>query len=210
MARIRSCIAIGASILIACACTRPSARGLDSSVSLDAAADSTWYVPPGGCAGNAAIRLPADSLRISSGWSDTTRDRNAQDAALARVVPGGWGGEWLENGGLVIALVDTSRRVEAVRALYARGYRVDGDLMRARAQPVSWDLAQLDDWFNVIIPRAFERRVTTNADIDRMHNRISLGARDSTQKRPLTALLASLNVPCHLVSIGPGMVARSR
>src|SRR5256885_13838781 len=97
MVRIRSCIGIGALILIACACTRPSARGLDSSVSLDAAADSTWYVPPGGCAGNAAIRLPADSLRISSGWSDTTRDRNAQDAALARVVPGGWGGEWLEN-----------------------------------------------------------------------------------------------------------------
>jgi len=114
----------------------------------------------------------------------------------------------------VIALVDTSRRVEAVHALYARGYRVDGDLMKARAQPVSWDLAQLDDWFNVIIPRAFERRVTTHAGIDRMHNRISLGARDSTQKRSLTALLASLNVPCHSFPSAPAwsrkLVRRSR
>jgi 3-methyladenine DNA glycosylase AlkD len=193
-------------LLVACACARQSARVPDSSLIMSVAADSNWYVPPGGCRGKAAIRLPADSFRIQSGWSDTSRDLNARDAALARVVPGGWAGEWLGSDGLVIGLVDTSRRLEAVQALYARGHRINGDLMKARAQPVLWDLAQLDDWYNVIIPRAYERRAITNSGIRRTHNRISLGVRDSTQRRALTALLASLDVPCYLVSIDRGII----
>jgi hypothetical protein len=97
-----------------------------------------------------------------------------------------------------------------VRELYARGYRINGDLMKARAQPVRWDLAQLDDWYNVIIPRAYERRALMNSSIGRTHNRISLGVGDSTQRRALTALLALLDVPCYLVSIDRGMIARPR
>lgn len=108
-----------------------------------AAVDSSWYVPPNGCTGNAAaIRLPADSLRMQSGWSDTSRDRNAHDGALARGVPGGWGGVWVDGSGLAIALADTSRRIEAVHALYARGYRTDRETRlgltarrRGRARP---------------------------------------------------------------------------
>jgi hypothetical protein len=195
-------------ILLACACVRPSARVPDSSLRIRDAADSTWYVPPSGCAKNGTRRAPADSLRIQSGWSDTSRDLNARDAALARVVPGGWAGEWIGKDGLVIGLVDTSRRVEAVRALYALGYRINGDLMKARAQAVRWDLAQLDDWYNVIVPRAYERRAVMNSGISRTHNRISLGVRDSTQRRALMLLLASLDVPCYLVSIDRGIIAR--
>src|SRR4051812_14567455 len=197
-------------VLVACTCTRPTGRPADSSIPLDAA-DPSWYVPPNGCTGSAvAIRAPVDSLRIQSAWTDTSGDRNAHEAAIARGVPGGWGAVWVEGSGLAIALVDTSRRIEAVGALYSRGYRIDRDLMKARPQPVRWDFAQLDDWLNVIIPRAFKRHATTNAGIDVMHNRIELGARDDIQKQALNTLLASLDVPCYLVWIGPGRTGRPR
>jgi hypothetical protein len=110
----------------------------------------------------------------------------------------------VEGDSFGIALVDTSRRIDAVHALYAHGYRVPGDLMRSRAQPVQWDLAQLDDWFNVIVPRAFEHHVITGAGIDIMRNRIHLDT-DVDQRPALRRLLASLGVPCYMVGIERGL-----
>jgi hypothetical protein len=169
--------------------------------------DTTWYTPPGGCTRQTAAAAPAESLRTRGFFEDTVRDSNAREAAFARVVPGGFGGIWVEGDSFAIALVDTSRRIDAVHALYARGYRVNGDLMKSRAQPVQWDFAQLDDWFNVIVTRAFERHLVTGAGIDVMHNRISLNT-DVNERPALRRLLASLGVPCYIVGIDRGLRSR--
>jgi len=188
------------------ACThRPAAS--DSFARVMNPGDSTWYAPPGGCTRVNMATAPPDSLRIPGFFGDTTRDLNAREAAFARIVPGGYGGIWVEGDSFAIALVDTSRRIDAVHALYARGYRVNGDLAKSRAQPVQWDFAQLDDWFNVIVPRAFDSRIVTGAGIDVMRNRIRLNT-DVEQRPALRRLLASLGVPCYMVGIERGLRAR--
>ena len=50
-------------------------------------------------------------------------------------------------------------------------------------EPVQWDFAQLDDWFNVIVSRAFERRIVPAAGIDVMRNRIPLNAEPISGRR---------------------------
>ena len=101
------------------ACTRaPSAS--DSFARVIDPGDPTSYVPPVGCTHSPA-KAPPESLRLGGYFGDTTRDRNAREAALARVVPGGWAGIWVEGDSFAIALVDTSRHIDAVHALYAAG-----------------------------------------------------------------------------------------
>ena len=81
--------------------------------------------------------------------------------------------------------------------------------MRSRAQPVQWDFAQLDDWLNVIVPRALEHRAVTRAGIDVMRNRIRLDTH--VEQRPaLRRLLVSLGVPCYMVGIERGRRTRPR
>jgi hypothetical protein len=121
-----------------------------------------------------------------------------------------WGKTSLE-----LAHVEMFTRLEKPgRWQYDLGLKAAADIhsqaVHGQSGPVRWDLAQLDDWLNVIIPRAYERRAVMNSGISRMHNRISLGVGDSTQRRRLTALLASLEVPCYLVSIDRGIIARTR
>jgi hypothetical protein len=68
---------------------------------------------------------------------------------------------------------------------------------------VRWDFAQLDDWFNVIVPRAFKHGMVIGAGIDVMHNRIHLDT-EMSQRPALRKLLASLGVPCYMVGIEGG------
>src|SRR5689334_21557531 len=79
------------------ACARQTPTPIDSSSRQVAfIADSTWYMPPTGCARDGARPSPAPALMMYSAWSDTSRDSNAREAAFARVVPGGWAGFWLD------------------------------------------------------------------------------------------------------------------
>lgn len=88
--------------------------------------------------------------RLDSVPPRPTEPRTVDDewAAIARQVPGGWGGLFLENQIPTIYLVDPSKREEAIEVLIALG--IGGgelfDLREARVRQGRWDFAQLYDW----------------------------------------------------------------
>ena len=126
-----------------------------------------------------------------------------QWAAIARTVPGGWGGMFLVSGTPTIYLVDPSKRSEAVAALYAAGVgRPSYDVRQAQVLRGRWDFGQLYDWYNYINSVAFARVPgLASTDIDEKQNRLVYGMVDDNSKSQLQALFQSLGVPCELAVV---------
>jgi len=139
-----------------------------------------------------ALRLPpATTLTIDDQW-----------AALARQVPGGWGGFLLDSAGRpTVYLVHPDRRQEALAALYADGVGLPlYDIRTSQVWQGRWDFAQLYDWYRYINVRAWTVAGLYWTDIDEARNRLAYGV-DTTAKADFESLLATLDLPCDLVTV---------
>ncbi|HJU69561.1 MAG TPA: hypothetical protein VJ650_15075 [Gemmatimonadaceae bacterium] len=142
---------------------------------------------------------PAPSLSADKGEAlPLGWDVNAQWAAIARRVPGGWGGVFLENGIPTIYLVDPAQREAAIAALAAEGFA----LTSPRVKKGRWDFAQLYDWFRYLARHTVAIEGVSYIDIQEARNWIEYGVVDEPTRAHLEEILAPLDVPCFLVAIG--------
>jgi hypothetical protein len=124
--------------------------------------------------------------------NDTTWHPDARGAHLARRLPGGWGGQFGEDGHWAIYLTAPERGREVTALLrLPPGVRV----RRGR-----WDYAQLYDWYRYLSPHTHGLAMVS-LGIDVAHNRILLGVLDAATRRQLEERLAALRIPCYLVAI---------
>ena len=145
----------------------------------------------------------ARSLDLSLRLPPVTGVQTVDDqwAAIARQVPGGWGGVFLVNGQLTIYLVHPEARDEAVAALYGFGIgQPRFDVRTATVLQGRWDFAQMYDWYRYINVRAWTVDGLHFTDIDEGQNRLHYGV-DSSAMGRFEGLLQGLNLPCDLVIV---------
>ncbi|QJR37155.1 hypothetical protein [Gemmatimonas groenlandica] len=125
-------------------------------------------------------------------------------ADAARVVPGGWGGGYNDNGTSTIFLVDPSQRDAAFAALATRQLlNAPLGVEKVRVRRGRWDFAQLTDWFSYV--RGYLPRMTgfATADIQEAQNRLEYTVSTAADRAALEAALRPLELPCYLVAINP-------
>lgn len=141
-------------------------------------------------------------------------------AALARAVPGGFGGLWLEGTVLHVNLVDLSRREQAQSALEVElrgefgpgapgGQRASVDLGRIVFHPGRFDYVQLTGWY-ARLPAALGYEGVTSTDIDERRNRIRIGVRDDANAERVRRRIRELGIPSEAVLVEREEPARIR
>lgn len=142
---------------------------------------------------------PSDSPAYSAP-TQSQRSRGSPDdqwAALARTVPGGFGGVYYDaNHTFTVVLVDPSKKNQAFSALHAAGLFVDG----AAVAKGRWNFAQLYDWLAYIQDRSPAVTGLRTVDIDELANRLAFGLADSSSIHAFDSTLARMNLPCFLVN----------
>ena len=135
----------------------------------------------------------------ATGWARTT---NEEWAAIAREVPGGWGGFFVERDTLWVYLTDPSQREVALAALAGRrgATGFDVDVRQARVRPGRWDFAQLDEWYLYLAPHVQGLGIR-ESDIQEARNRIEYSVVDTAARTRVERVLAKVDVPCFLVAI---------
>ncbi len=122
-------------------------------------------------------------------------------AATARDIPGGFAGVILD-GGLVVFLVDTTKRDAALAALAQQGALLGRDPNHVRARKVRWDFAQLHDWYAYLNLHGFQLDSGwTSSGLDEAHNQVMYGVVDEVTRKRYERRLARLGIPCGLVNI---------
>lgn len=190
-------------IAAAAACAEPLTPAPDG---------SAWAKLGRTCEPNApAQSLPADKLK-QIGPDQGRPSMDSEWAAIARQVPGGWGGLYYQpgtgrqQGPLTIVLVDPTKRERAVEAL-SRLFRGTGweriipELPKAQVQKGRWDFAQLFDWYRYLNRHVWQEAGVTMSDIQESRNRIEYGVADEATRERLARRLLGLDVPCGLVAI---------
>ena len=124
-------------------------------------------------------------------------------AAIAREVPGGWGGFFLDGGVPTIYLVEPDLRTEAIDALIAFGIGQEFDMANARVWRGRWDFAQLYDWRWYINARVGGSAGLVSIDIDEFRNRVVYGVLEA-EMEAFNVLMESLAVACELVIVEIG------
>lgn len=183
MLQIRRSLVLGTLLLAACAEPPTIAPGPEASLDPDCTAP--------------AFSIP-DNLRLPppSGGLGTVDDRWA---ALARQVPGGWGGFFYHEGQPTVYLVDPSQREAALRAIAPHIGR--DDVLRSAVRQGRWDFAQMYDWYRYLAQHAWAVPGVHSSDIQEAQNRIIYGVRDEAAREQLTRKLTALGIPCGLVLI---------
>ena len=142
----------------------------------------------------AAVR---DSLPASIYPGRTTeKDRWAR---AARTVPGGFGGLTAHGTGVMISLVDTTKRIDATNALVADGILQPQQARTAAVRKVRWTFAQLYYWYQYLNLHVELGKDVTARVIDEGENRIYYSARGAKELQALQNALSRLHVPCFLV-----------
>jgi hypothetical protein len=136
------------------------------------------------------------------------------------VVPGGFGGLWLEGTVLHVNLVDLSKREEARAALKTElrgefgpgapgGQRAAVDLDRIVFHPGRYDYVQLTGWY-VRLPASLGYEGVTSTDIDERRNRIRIGVRDDANAERVRRRIPELGIPPEAVLVEREEPARIR
>lgn len=190
------------------ACTRaqapqsdPPNASRDSRAPLVSPSDTTWADVGRRCGPAEPVWSPS----LDSAARRLEHGRDARWAAIAREVPGGFAGFYVEDGRLVVLLTDTLQKDAALRALAPLRQRSHLDLANARVAPARWDFAQLHDWWAYIASRRVRFTGVTMFDIDERGNRLVYGFENAASLRrsdfPATSSRSSS---------GAGSAARSR
>ena len=128
--------------------------------------------------------------------------------AVARVVPGGFGGMTLTSpGGNTIYLVDPTRFAEARRVAAraeacpnrARLWALGPVAAAVAVLPGRWDYIQLRTWYDLLLGNL--TRGFTLADIDEDKNRLTFGFRDEASQAQFRDVVVRLGVPLDAVAI---------
>jgi hypothetical protein len=141
-------------------------------------------------------------------------------ADLARAVPGGFGGLWLEGSVLHVNLVELSKREQAQSALKvelrgefgpgaATGQRASVDLDRIVFHQGRYDYLQLTGWY-ARLPASLGYDGVTSTDIDERRNRIRIGVRDDASAERVRRRIAELGIPSEAVLVQREEPARIR
>ena len=170
--------------------------------------DPPTYEPPGhwanvghSCDSTVPGRELPDAVRDSLGNPFDPRGQIGpwtQRAAIARGIPGGWGGVTRRKAGLgfAIYLTDTTQRVAALDALVKANVAYVSSGTEAR--PARWTYGELYDWFRYV--HTHLRRVPlTSWALDEGRNRIFYGVETEEAGLELDRQLTALGVPCFLV-----------
>lgn len=210
--QLRPSLSLAALLLLA-ACSDPvSVRPLELGFDPE---DPAWIAPDGSCGPSApAVPLPA-ARRDSLPPPPARPDMNDQWAAIAREVPGGWGGLLYVDDRLTIVLVEPDQRGAAIRALqrhFSGDPRIASDLSTAQVRRGRWDFAQLYDWYRYLQPHVWSVEGVQSTDIDEATNRLEFGVLSEEAREELRERLAALDIPCFLVAseIEPPIQLRSR
>ena len=138
-----------------------------------------------------------DSLPASLYPGRTTeKDRWAE---ASRTAPGGFGGLTAQGTGVMIALVDTTRKVDAANALVAAGILQRERAQTASVREVRWTFAQLYDWYQYLNLHVELGKDVTARGIDEGENRIYYSVHGLKELETLQRTLVRLHVPCFLV-----------
>jgi hypothetical protein len=197
---------LAAAMLHACARPAPQNPGVLSRPPVIPASDSTWARLAHACPNDAPTRLAPPRPAPAPGQFRTQDDRAAE---LARRVPGGYGGLYVEydpplqpDGAIrfetrraVVFLVDTTQRDTALRALSS-----ELNVVGARTRSARWTFAELYDWYGFLLARGVRDGVVTT-DIDEKENRIVFGVESAFGREQLERQLAPLDLPCFLVGV---------
>jgi hypothetical protein len=126
--------------------------------------------------------------------------RDAEWASIAREVPGGFAGLYLDRGRVVVLLTDTLQKTAALPAVARRIPRRDLNIEHAQVVQARWSFAQLHDWWAHIASQRRWFEGQTMFDIDEHDNRLVYGFQDSTSLRAAEEKIKPLELPCYLVA----------
>jgi hypothetical protein len=144
-------------------------------------------------------------------WVDDAEvSMDARWAQIAREVPGGFAGLYLEppiEGNrspqrLIVRLVRPEMRDQVIGTIASRlraTYQVDFET--AAAQRARWDWAQLYDWHAYLVPHALKVGDLREADLNEVRNRIEYGVVSDSARTELLRHFEQLGVPCGLVDV---------
>jgi hypothetical protein len=148
--------------------------------------------------------------------SGHVRTRDDHAAELARRVPGGYAGLYVEyhpplqpDGAIrfetrraVVLLVDTTQSRAALRALSSTEppvqYRLN--VAHARTRPARWSFAELYDWYGLLHNIVWREGIVTSG-INEKENRIVYGVENAAGRERLERRLARLDLPCFLIGV---------
>ena len=189
LSRILAIAALGLSMVTGC-----------SSPSPDDVAPAAWASIGRRCPAGAPALALSPERRDSLPPDPDSGGRDSRWARIARVVPGGWGGESSSTPVAIYYLRDTTMRAAAESALNQQRLdgRVWGPAMHVR--PGRWSFAELYDWDRYLRPRVANASIG-GYGIDEGHNRLLYSVTTAAAKRELERRLTDLGVPCFLVAI---------
>ena len=162
-------------------------------------------IPKFSCTANAAtMRLPGE-LRASLA-PRTSRDLDAQMAAVSRSVPGGFAGLFLEDGKQIMTFVEPDIAARSRQQIKA-GFEAEGlsffqfNVMTAEIRPARWSFAELEEWSRYLLPPVFRQENGVSSwDIDEKANTISIGVIDEASRTKVEERLKELKASCNLVT----------
>jgi hypothetical protein len=171
-----ACLAVAAA---ASGVTDPSGEGPGFTAS-----ETQWAALGKDCPSDAPARPLSVVARDSVAPSVFGADMNSQWAGIARRVPGGWGGYFLENGTPTLYLVDPAQKGNALAALRTEGIHLPSYTI---VKPGRWDFAQLYDWYEYIRWHTISGSVTgmSMSDIQEATNRLEYGVIDEAARKRL-------------------------
>lgn len=163
-------------------------------------------------AGVAGARVPSIAGDSTSNLDPCDRSRiptiDDEFACLAKNVPGGFGGAYLDdNLRQVVVLVDPSQREAALSTLHSlRALSADIDWNRARVVKGDYDFGQLYHWYRNRVKQVLRCDNINFLDIDEVRNRIVLGVLDQDAAECVARdVLALGDVPCEAVLVETGV-----
>lgn len=176
-----------------CALTPPAASAASDPAAPGIVAPSAGVDPPAAHSGS----IPPDTLPPPRRPGDRT-------AHLARLVPGGFGGFWLQGGEVHAFLTDLSKRARAQAVLEEQlrgemGPGAGGALERVSLDRIvfhraRYDYLQLEGWYLRLIDRLDHRDVEFTGIAER-ENRITVGVRTPAAAEQARRRAAELGIP---------------
>ena len=156
-----------------------------------------------GCDPNAPASLDA-ARRDSIGSDDPHDTPDTHWAEVARQLPGGFAGAYVEHQRFVIRLARPEEGKAHLSSLLAAISRdVGGVVLDSGAvlvEPAEWDFAQLDEWRRYLDPRLGVPGIA-GTDADEVANRVVYGVVSDSARDTILARLRALHVPCGLVRL---------